>query len=506
MNYKMPPRVYLCSALLVVCAAVYGNTFLNGWTYDDIPVVVQNPDAHSLNGFIENSRPGRPMRELTHIPEYMLFGTNPTGYHIQQILWHGANGCLLLVLFSALGLEPLYALLAVIFFLVHPLQAESVANIAHRKELLALFFSVLTLLSYLKAVSASGLRRVILLLFAVAAYVCSLLSNQTAITLPLLLVLYDYLYLRLNQRLVLARPALLFSGAMALAAYFLYRYQGLFSADQLLSVYSKYSFIASRSFIPLWMADLQAFGFYLYKIVLPVNLAPEYHIPFSEDLFQPWAWLSAAIIAGSVYLLFALRRNMPAVSFGIGWFLILYLPISNILPVAYVVADRYMYLCLPGVALLLACLLQRLNSRSLTIASTVFLVVLSVLTVIQNGYWKDEHTLWRHAVTVNPGSTWVQETVALSYLLSNQFEQARHHAKLAIQLNRYNTRAYLTLAKSEDRLGNLNEAIKNYEAFSSFGIFEYPQEVENVKTYLPFLRARAKLLYSPGQKSGQVAD
>lgn len=234
MNYKMPSRLYLYIALLVVCAAVYGTTFLNGWTYDDIPVVVQNPDAHSLAGFMENSRPGRPMRELTYIPEYMLFGSHPTGYHIQQLLWHGANGCLLLVLFIALGLEPLYALLAAIFFLVHPLQAESVANISHRKELLALFFALLSLLSYVKAVSSSGLRRVILLLFVVIAYVCALLSNQTAITLPLLLVLYDYLYLRPNQRLVLARPALLFSSATAVAVYFIYRYQGLFSADQLL--------------------------------------------------------------------------------------------------------------------------------------------------------------------------------------------------------------------------------------------------------------------------------
>lgn len=484
-------------ALLILCAALYGNTFMNSWTYDDIPVVLRNPDAHSLKEFMENHRPGRPMRELSYIPEYKLFGENPAGYHIQQLLWHAANGCLLLLLFTTLGVELRYALFGVVFFLIHPLQAESVANISHRKELLALVFSLFALTAYIKAVAVRGLRRVSLLLLAVSGYGGALLSNETSVTFPLLPVMYDYLYLRRDERLVLKRPILLSLGVTGAAAYFVYRYQGLFSPDQLLTVYSKYSFIATRSFIPLWMADLKAFGFYLYKIILPVNLAPEYHVYFSENVFQPLAWVSAALLAGTVYLLFALRAKLPAVAFGIGWFLIFYLPISNILPVSYLLADRYMYLCLPGAGLLLAGSLQKIQNKRLEAVSAVFLVILAVLTVIQNGYWKDEHTLWRHAVTVNPDSTWVQETVALSYLLTDQFDLARRHAKLAITLNRYNTRAYLTLAKSEDRLGNLNEAIRNYESFSSFGIFEYPEEVAAVKNYLPFLRARALLLYPP---------
>lgn len=497
-NLKTPSRISLLVVLLTVCAAVYGNTFLNGWTYDDIPVVVRNSDAHSLKGFLENSRPGRPMRELSYIPEYLLFGENPAGYHVQQLFWHGANGCLLLILFIALGVEPLYAMLGVVFFLVHPLQSESVANISHRKELLPLFFSLLALIAYIKAVAAQGLRRYFLLLLVAAGYVCALLSNETAVTFPLLLALYEYLYLSQGERFFLKRPILLLLCMTSAAVLFFYRYQGLFSSDQLLTVYSKYSFEASRSFIPLWMADLKAFGFYFYKIVLPVNLAPEYHVTFSEQIFQPLALVSAALLAGIAYLFFVLRRSLPSVAFGIGWFLIFYLPISNVLPVSYLLADRYMYLCLPGVGLLLAGLLQKIHNNRFTIVTCLFLVILAVLTVIQNNYWKDENTLWRHAVTVNPNSTWVQETVALSYLLSNQFEKARYHSRLAISLNRYNTRAYLTLAKSEDRLGNLDVALKNYESFCSFGVFEYPEEVATIKKYLPFLRARAHLLYSPG--------
>lgn len=486
-----------CALLILITALVYANTFANGWTYDDVPVIVQNPDSHSLAGFFENSRPGRPMRELTYIPEYKLFGENPSGYHVQQLFWHAANGCLLMFLFVALGMEPFYAMTGAVFFLVHPLQSESVANISHRKELLALFFSLLAMNSYIRAYMAEGKNRIYILLFVAVCCLFAVLSNQTSVTLPLTFVLYDYLFREERDRILLKRPFLLLASLVFIAAYFVSRYQGLFSSEQLLTVYSKYSFVASRSFIPLWLADLKAFGFYLYNVLVPLKLAPEYHVAFSEQLFQLRAWLSAAVLVGAAYVFFANRKQNPALSFGIGCFFVFYLPISNILPVSYILADRYMYLCLPGLSLLPAFLLQRFRIRWLSVAIGACLIVLAALTVIQNSYWKDEHTLWRHAVEVNPDSTWVQETVALSYLISNQFDKARQHAKIAISLNRYNTRAYLTLAKSEDRLGNLFEAIKYYENFCSFGEAEYPEDVANVKNYLPFLRSRAQLLYSP---------
>jgi predicted Zn-dependent protease len=121
------------------------------------------------------------------------------------------------------------------------------------------------------------------------------------------------------------------------------------------------------------------------------------------------------------------------------------------------------------------------------------MVVFAGLTVIQNGYWRSEHTLWRHAVTVNPGSTWVQETVGLSYLLTGDYDRAAAHAREALRIDRFNTRAYLTLAKAEERRGNLAEAAQNYEMFAMFGAMEYPDEAAQIRLYLPALRQRLAL-------------
>lgn len=488
---SVSPRNMIILVFLVTLV-VYGNTFLNQWTYDDVPVVVQNPDAHSIAGFLENSRPGRPLRELTYIPEYMLFGNNPSGYHIQQLGWHAANGILVYLLLTMAGLSGGYSLLGALLFVVHPLQVESVANISHRKELLALFFSLLSFLAYGNGVAAKGNKRILLVVAAFLAYGVALSANQTAVPLPVACLLFEYLYVPPEERLLLKRPRLLGGVLLVAGAFVLYRYRGLFATSELLTIYSKNSFGASTSYLPLFMADLKAYGFYLYKIVVPLSLAPEYVFRFSESLVQWGAFAGLALLVGTVAAGYLARKTAPAATFGIGWFLLLYLPVSNIVPVAYVVADRYMYLCLPGVALFVAFLLQKMDSRAVNIGFCAVLLVLSGLTVVQNTYWRNEHTLWRHAVEVNPDSTWVRETVALSYLLTGEFDKARDNARKAIELDRLNSRAYLTLAKAEDRLGNLDEAIRNYELFLSFGFMEYPAEAANVKVYMPFLLKRAQ--------------
>lgn len=486
------PRMYLFIVLFGVTLLVYGNTFRNQWSYDDSPVVVKNPDSHSVAGFLDNSRPGRPLRELSYIPEYKLFGLNPAGYHVQQLLWHGGNGILLFTIFCMLGIPPAASLAGVVFFLVHPLQAESVANISHRKELLALFFSLTAFLGYAKAVAERDGKRLAFLCAALLSYLVALLANETAVPLPLLLIAYDVLFVEKDKRILARRPYLL-AAVLALAGgAFVYHFRGLFSADQLLTIYSKNGFLESRGYLPLFFAAFKAFGFYLYKIVCPLHLAPEYVITFSAAVFQPLAWLAIAVFLLLAGIAAWFRSKAPAVSFGICWFLIMYLPVSNFLPVAYIVADRYMYLCLPGVSLVIAWLL-RSASKPVYCGVGLILLVLGALTVVQNGYWRNEHTLWRHAVTVNPDSTWVQETVALSYLLTGEFTTAREHARKAIALYRYNTRAYITLAKIEDRLGNFDEAIRNYELFQSFGFMEYPEEAAQVRAYLPLLRERARL-------------
>jgi|GEM_PF-1699592 len=487
-------RTFLLGVMLIASFLVYGNTFRNGWSYDDIPVVVQNSDAHSISGFLENRRPGRPLRELTYIPEYKLFGENPTGYRVQQLLWHGFNGFLLVLLLQALGVETLFALFGGLFFLVHPLQVESVANISHRKELLALFFCLLTLFIHRRLLAAEGTRRFLHAAGEVVTFGLAMLANQTTITFPAVLVLYELLLVPKERRFLLRRPLLagVFGVVAASVAFYLLR--GLFTFDQVLAVYSKNNFIASRSYYPLFMGVMKSFGFYISKILVPVGLAPEYAVKLSEELIQPSALPGLFLLTGLVGATIALARKEPLLSFGLGWVLILYLPVSNLVPGGYLIADRYMYIPLVGVAIVLSRLMQRVGGRVLQVAVGIILILFAGLTVVQNTYWYDEHTLWRHAAEVNPDSTWAQESAAYSYYLKGEYHRARDHARQALAINRFNTKAYLVLAMAEEGRGDIAEAVRNYRMFSDVGEAEYPTLVADVRRRLPELEMRLRMI------------
>jgi tetratricopeptide (TPR) repeat protein len=154
-------------------------------------------------------------------------------------------------------------------------------------------------------------------------------------------------------------------------------------------------------------------------------------------------------------------------------------------------ADRYLYMCLPGLSLCLAAVLQRWYSKRLVIISCLMLLILSVLTVVQNSYWRDSQILWRHAIKVNPQSSGARWFGALTAIEKGEYETAKEHLHKMIEINRFFMLAYYHLAKVEEKSGNLKEALKNYEFFASYGVMTGNlEEVARVKAYLPVLRAR----------------
>lgn len=475
--------------LVLLTFVVFGNTFWNGWTYDDVPVVLQNPDVQSLSSFLENSYPGRPLRELSYMLDYRLFGENPAGYHIQQNLWHAANGFLLYCLLGVLGVGSVPALLGVLLFLFHPLQVESVASIGHRKELLPLFFGLLSILCYIKSLALSGSRRFGLWLLCGCCYGLAVLGNVTVATLPLLFPVYEYLYLSRERRVLLKYP-LLFWGALTAAVVAAGCYYGL-SYDfkqALATLYAQNGFGGGGHYYPLLFVAFKAYALYLGKLVWPVGLAPEYALGFSRDYLQWGSVAGMALFGATGWLLLRLRRSSPGAALGIAWVLVLYLPVSNLLPVyAYIMADRYMYLVLPGVAMAVAVLLEHFRSRAFNVLVVALLVILSALTVVQNGHWRNNLSLWSHAVRVNPDSTGANWSAAQSFGRTGDLERAKSHYLKVLDHNRFFAHAYLEIAKLEERMGNRTQAIEYYEKFVRYGRQQFPQEASRISSYLRLL-------------------
>ena len=490
-------RYFIFIAILTLTFLVYGNTFLNDWTYDDFPVIVENSDVRSLTGFMENNYPTRPFRELTYMVDYQLFGNNPSGYHLQQILWHAGNGFLLFLVFQLVGINLLPALLGVAFFIVHPFQSESLANLSHRKELLPLFFGILSLLAYSKAAESGIGKKIALLLTSGILYVLVLFSNITAITMPVIILLYEYLFMKQEDRLFLRRPYLIriVITIVALVGVFYFvnfkAYDIASYRENLQTLYVQNGFFGTDKIFPYVAALFKVFAIYIFKIAVPVGLAPEYSVKISEGLFQWMSWTGLALLCAGVFAFIKTKNPLPVAAFGLGWFMIFFLPVSNIYPSAYIMADRYLYLALPGVSLCLAAVLQKWYSKQLVAAFCSVLIIFSVLTVIQNGYWKNNYTLSKHMVSVNPDSTGANWLRAESAISRNEYEVAKVHLEKILQINKFFVIAYLQLGKVEEKLGNLNAAIKHYENFARFGMITgNPREVARVRAYLPVLRSK----------------
>ena len=362
----------------------------------------------------------QPLSWLTLGFDYALWGMNPLGYHLTNLMLHAANAAVfffvarrLLALADPEHAEShrssldFSAAFAALFFSLHPLRVESVAWVTERRDVLSGLFYLLTVLCYLKASACrdkmNGRRW---LLGAIALFALSLLSKVSGITLPLVLVVLDiyplrrlpggpkrwlspefrHVWLEKVPFLVLAVPA---AGAAILAET---------QAGSIRSVAEVG--LAGR-------AALSAFSavFYLWKILVPTGLLPLYERLSPFNPFLPSFVLCGLIVVALGAVLFAGRRRCPAALASLAAYLATLAPVMGFFTNgAQLAADRYSYLSCLAWAVLAGGGLRALRRHAtvLQAVASCVLVVLAVLTWRQTLVWHDSETLWRHVLAARP--------------------------------------------------------------------------------------------------------
>lgn len=429
------PWVFLLAAL-VVAFGVYANTFANGWTYDDTPVILQNPDIQSFAGFLANQQPGRPLRELSLMFDRALFGMQPAGWHVQQIFWHGLNGFLVGALLLRLGGGLTAAVLAALVFLVHPLQVEVVAQLSHRKDSLALAFALLAMHAYVTAGGAAAWRRRAgWLLLSGTLFAAGCLAKESVVVLPLVMILYELLFVAREDRLLSRSPRLLLvlagSGVLGGLAWYL----GLGGRDRLLTLAGyqlmKYNYFDPVNEFSYLLILLKSWLFIFLRTLWPADLALEYVYPLPSSVADLWVLGALAMLTAWAAALYFSWKRHPVYAFALGWVACLWLPVANLWPTsAYFAADRYLYAPFAGVAILCglgAAALARRRQLPALIGAGLLLVALCVLTWRQNAVWKDQLSLWRQAARVSP-----QSSVALNNYGVQLFRLGQRREGLAL--------------------------------------------------------------------------
>lgn len=191
--------IVLCS----VTVTVFAGTFSGGFHYDDFPTILENPHLDGWRTFVGHlDHMVRPVLYGTFLLDHSLYGTSAAGYHLLNLLLHLGSGLLVYRILTRAVVEetPSIPFWAALLFLIHPMTTETVTYISGRASGLMAFFYLLAFFFYIKASEhrdAGTLRR-LYLSGAVASFLLAIGSKETAVTLPLILLLWDLLIRRLR--------------------------------------------------------------------------------------------------------------------------------------------------------------------------------------------------------------------------------------------------------------------------------------------------------------------
>lgn len=428
-----------------------------------------------------------PLTWVTFGLDYLLWGMNPFGYHLANLLLHSANaGVFYFVALRLLRLAVrgtgevalrLGAAIAALFFALHPLRVESVAWVTERKDVLSGLFFLLTILTYLKACEVKAPRRWRWLAASVGCYALALASKSIVMTLPVLLILLDVYPLRrlggdwrewiapgARRVWVEKIPYLLLAIAGAGMA--------LYAVWTTLTPIERYS-LATRPAIALY-----SLWFYVWKTLFPLGLSPMYELPVRVSLLDPPFLLSAIAVGAITIGLFLLRRTWPAGLAAWVYYVVSLAPVIGIVHVGFQLAnDRYSYLSCLGWALLLGwgvCAVGRAWQsgtlrpafvRLATAGAAVWLIGLAALTWQQIPVWRNAVTLWEYALHFDPDCALCHHNLGARLLARGRAELAVEHLQRAYTLRPERVGTYYALGVALFDVGRQAEAIAHFQRF-----------------------------------------
>jgi len=504
--------VLLAAAVFLVFGQTLRHDFVN---YDDDVYFYANPQVQAgltWNGVIWAFRTTgyagnwHPLTWLSLMLDVDLFGADPVGPHLTNVLLHAATTVLLfLVLQRMMGLRSSQSVGAraalsgtlwpsafvAAVFAIHPLRVESVAWVSERKDVLSGLFFMLTLWAYAKYVSEarraanaereeSGItpgrgetkrrrdhtsRYYLLCLFLFAL---GLMSKPILVTVPLVLLLLDYWPLgRLQpdapraisdifRQLTIEKiPFLLLSAVSCLATVFALPHN-IARIEQIPPVLRSYNAVIS-------------YVIYLKKMVYPVQLVVFY--PYSANEMLAWkAGLGMVLLAGICVGFFRLRHKRPYLLVGWLWYLGMLVPVIGLLQAGgQARADRYTYLPQIGICIIVAWGASdmlpswRYRRQLFGIAASIMIAALMACASIQTSFWRNSESLWTHTLACISRNYIAHNNLAMVLVGQGQSADAFRHFQRALEINPHFVEAHNSLGIMLAEQGQSAEAIRHFQ-------------------------------------------
>jgi protein O-mannosyl-transferase len=477
----------LCLVLALATLAAYNPIVQNGFTNFDDDIYILN-NVHVRAGLTWDTvkwaftsfdaANWHPLTWLSHALDWQLFGSNPAGSHYVNVLLHAGSALLLfLLLEGATGLTWPSFMVAGLFAL-HPVNVESVAWAAERKNVLSMVFFLLTLHAYGWYVRRGGTGRYAL---TAASFALGLMAKSEIITLPFVLLLWDFWPLRravLSSRPVLSERRAEDSSANGLAVPRSLSFLLLEKVPLLIlslgcgvvTLLAQRAGLAVRS-LPAgvrWGNAVVAYVRYLGKAFWPARLAVLYPHPGSS--LPVWQIVAAAAILLSITALVWLWRERRYPVVGWFWFLGTLTPVIGILSFGeQAMADRYAYLAYIGLFIAVVwgvadiARTRKIPAVWIAVPAVLILATLGVMSRRQLGYWHDSDALWRHTLSVTEGNYIAHGGLARALAREGRTDDAIAEFNAAESLHAYSFSDLIGVGVFEQTHGHSQDAVAQYQ-------------------------------------------
>lgn len=454
----------LIAMTVVIYARTLGHEFQMSW--DDNWYLVYND---SIRGFSWQNLKTifssiyqanyAPLQMLSYMLDYSLWGMNPGGFLATNIIFHTLNGLLLYRLLLSLHGERLFALVAAAFFLIHPLQVESVAWISCRKNVLSLFFFLLSWEAYRRyreTATGHGGRAY---LVSLAAFVLSLLAKSTTLVLPLVLLVYDICFPSGERRLRLKDKIPYVLATIVFALISMRVQQADFQGGIRIPYHGGSPLATLYTMLPV-------FCLYLLRLVWPTGLSAIYAPPVHTSL-NVTVVMASLVIAVVIWAGIHLFRYDRRLGFWFLFFWIGLIPFAQIVPILWLITDRYINVAIIGAAALTGAaavyLRNRLGSGGTQVLYgiiTIWLLTLAIVSSQRVGAWRDSLTLWSDAVTKTPASAKAWGHYGETLRISGQVDAARQAYERGLKLDPANPEVLAGLGVLYTEDGNLDNGFE----------------------------------------------
>jgi len=471
--------------------------------WDDGTYVTEDPmiwklDGHAIKEIFSTpvSLNYHPLTMLSLAIDYTFDKLNPYYYHLNNVLIHILNTLLVFVFIQLLvrgynqrvppetfrANQFIVALITSVFWAIHPMRVESVTWVAERKDVLYMFFFLLSLIFYLRYLDEKKIKWMVICFLM---FICSCLSKGMGVVLPVVLVLIDWFYgetktfRKISQSIIKKAHFFIAAIIFGIVAF---------------KIQSGGAIAAMGTFTLFQRLTFGCYGFimYIWKLILPVNLSAFYPYPFTDaqgnipNIYYASPFIVLTIALAIVFLMWKKPEAGKILAFGFAFYFIAVALVLQFVSVGSVImADRYAYASYTGIFFIIGYFFDYVKKKVSSSASIVFLIALisvagyfSYLTHERTKIWTNAETLWTDAMNQYPFIEIAYENRGIYYKDHNMLDKMLKDYEFVTQ------KLHSRNEKIWSNLGNLYGLLKEFDK----SLNAYSQAIDinpkNASTYL----------------------